>query len=110
FLLSELQGLDMGTTTERLLFCGFFIAFAVKAPLWPLHTWLPDATAAGTPATSVLLVSVIDKIGTFGMIRFCLGLFPGASEWASPVVVVLAVISILYGRSEEHTSELQSRF
>lgn len=97
FLLSELQGLDMGTTTERLLFCGFFIAFAVKAPLWPLHTWLPDATAAGTPATSVLLVSVIDKIGTFGMIRFCLGLFPGASEWASPVVVILAVVSILYG-------------
>jgi len=97
YLLDELQNVSMSTSTERLLFLGFFIAFAIKAPLWPLHTWLPDAAASGTPATSVFMVSVIDKIGTFGMIRFCLGLFPGASEWASPVVITLAVISILYG-------------
>ncbi len=97
YLLSDLMNLDMGTNTERMLFLGFFIAFAIKAPLWPLHTWLSDACAAGTPATSVLMVSVIDKIGTFGMIRFCLGIFPNASDWASPVVIVLAVISILYG-------------
>ncbi len=97
YLLSELQNVPMGTGTERMLFLGFFIAFAIKAPLWPLHTWLPDAAASGTPATSVLMVSVIDKIGTFGMIRFCLGLFPNASDWASPVVITLAVISILYG-------------
>jgi NADH-quinone oxidoreductase subunit M len=97
FLLSDLQNLDFSTNTERLLFLGFMAAFAIKAPLWPLHTWLPDAAGQATPGTSVLMVSVIDKIGTFGMIRWCLGLFPGASDWASPVVIVLAVISIVYG-------------
>lgn len=97
YLLTDLQGLELGTTTERLLFLGFFAAFAIKAPLWPLHTWLPDAAASATPGTQVLMVSVIDKIGTFGMIRWCLELFPGASDWASPVVLVLAVISVVYG-------------
>ncbi len=64
----------------------------------PVHTWLPDAARArATPGTSVLLVSILDKIGTFGMMRFCLGLFPEASRWATPVVMVLAVISVLYG-------------
>lgn len=97
FLHADLMGLDMSGNTEKLLFLGFFIAFAIKAPLWPLHTWLPDAAASASPGTSVLMVSVIDKVGTFGMIRWCLELFPGASEWASPVVLVLAVISIIYG-------------
>ena len=87
----------MGTTTERLLFIGFMAAFVIKAPLWPFHTWLPDAAASATPSTSVLMVSVVDKIGTFGMLRWCLEVFPGASEWASPVVIGLAVVSILYG-------------
>ena len=64
----------------------------------PVHTWLPDAAERGArPGTSVLLVSILDKIGTFGMIRFCLQLFPEASTWATPVVLVLAVISVLYG-------------
>ena len=85
------------TDAGRWLFAGFFIAFAVKAPLFPLHTWLADTTEKATPGTSVLLVCVLDKIGTFGMLRFCLGLFPEASEWATPVVVVLALISIVYG-------------
>ncbi|MET0953953.1 MAG: NADH-quinone oxidoreductase subunit M [Aeromicrobium sp.] len=97
YLLSDLQDLDLSTNAERLLFLGFFAAFAIKAPLWPLHTWLPDAAKESTPGTAVLMVSVVDKIGTFGMIRWCLGLFPGASDWASPVVIVLAVISIVYG-------------
>ncbi|MGJ9413250.1 NADH-quinone oxidoreductase subunit M [Aeromicrobium sp. CF4.19] len=97
YLLSDLSGLEMGQTTERLLFLGFMAAFAIKAPLWPLHTWLPDAAGTATPATSVLMVSVIDKVGTFGMLRWCLEIFPNASEWASPVVITLAVISILYG-------------
>jgi NADH-quinone oxidoreductase subunit M len=97
YLLADLAQLDIGETTGRWLFLGFMVAFAIKAPMWPVHTWLPDAAAAGTPGTSVLLVSVLDKIGTFGMIRFCLELFPEASEWASPVVIVLALISILYG-------------
>lgn len=97
FLLSDLMDVSMGQTTERWLFLGFLIAFAIKAPMWPVHTWLPDAAGAATPGTSVLLVSVLDKIGTFGMLRFCLGLFPEASQWASPVVMTLAVISVLYG-------------
>ena len=87
----------MRTSAGRWLFAGFFIAFAVKAPLFPVHTWLADTTEKATPGTSVLLVCVLDKIGTFGMLRFCLGLFPEASEWATPVVVVLALISIVYG-------------
>ncbi|MGH3458902.1 NADH-quinone oxidoreductase subunit M [Aeromicrobium sp.] len=97
YLLSDLTNLEVGTTTERLLFVGFMAAFVIKAPLWPFHTWLPDAAASATPSTSVLMVSVVDKIGTFGMLRWCLEIFPGASEWASPVVIGLAVVSILYG-------------
>ncbi|MPZ61777.1 MAG: NADH-quinone oxidoreductase subunit M [Propionibacteriales bacterium] len=97
YLLSELSGLSMDETTGRWLFLGFFIAFAIKAPMWPVHTWLPDAASEGTPGTSVMLVSVLDKIGTFGMLRFCLGIFPEASQWATPVVITLAVISVLYG-------------
>ena len=101
YLLEDLMNLDasgaMSTTTGRWLFLGFFIAFAVKAPMWPVHTWLPEAASEATPGTSVLLVSILDKIGTFGMMRFCLGIFPEASEWATPVVMALAVFSVLYG-------------
>ncbi|MGN6129232.1 MAG: NADH-quinone oxidoreductase subunit M [Nocardioidaceae bacterium] len=97
FLLTELSKIHIAQNTGRLLFLGFFVAFAIKAPMFPVHTWLPDAADEATPGTSVLLVSILDKIGTFGMIRFCLGLFPEASRWATPVVLVLAVISILYG-------------
>jgi NADH-quinone oxidoreductase subunit M len=97
YLLSELSELDFGTSVGRWMFLGFFIAFAIKAPMFPVHTWLPDTAQNATPGTSVLLVSVLDKIGTFGMIRFCLELFPEASRWATPVVVVLAIFSILYG-------------
>lgn len=97
YLVTELAGLDMPTEAGRWIFAGFFLAFAVKAPLFPVHTWLADTTENATPPTSVLLVCILDKIGTFGMLRFCLGLFPEASEWATPVVVVLALISIVYG-------------
>ena len=97
YLLTDLSSIEMSTTTERLLFLGFMAAFAIKAPLWPLHTWLPDAAGQATPGTSVLMVSVVDKIGTFGMITWCLYLFPDAADWASPVIITLAVISILYG-------------
>jgi NADH-quinone oxidoreductase subunit M len=97
FLFENLLGTEMGTSTERLLFMGFFIAFAIKAPLWPVHTWLPDAAAESPPGGAVLLVGVLDKVGTFGMIRLCLPLFPDASQWATPVVLTLAVIGIIYG-------------
>ena len=97
YLLSTLSSLPLGTGTERWLFVGFMFAFAIKAPLVPLHTWLPDAAEESTPGGAVMMVGVMDKIGTFGMIRFCLGLFPEASQWATPVVLALAVISIIYG-------------
>ncbi len=65
--------------------------------MFPVHTWLADTTEKATTGTSVLLVCILDKIGTFGMIRFCLELLPDASRWATPVVIVLALISIVYG-------------
>lgn len=89
--------LNIGTGTERLLFLGFFFAFAVKAPLWPLHTWLPGAMGESTSPVAVLITAVVDKVGTFAMLRFCLQLFPEASSWATPVILVLALISIVYG-------------
>ena len=97
YLLSTLSQLDFATATGRWLFIGFMFAFAIKAPLVPLHTWLPDAAEESTAGGATMMVGVMDKIGTFGMIRFCLGLFPEASQWATPVVLVLATISILYG-------------
>ncbi|UUS32446.1 NADH-quinone oxidoreductase subunit M [Streptomyces changanensis] len=89
--------LSMATDTERLLFLGFFLAFAVKAPLWPLHTWLPNAMGEATAPVAVLITAVVDKVGTFAMLRFCLGLFPEASKWATPVIITLALVSIVYG-------------
>ena len=97
FLIDNLTGLAFEPAHERWLFLGMFLAFAIKAPMWPVHTWLPDAAQQGTPGTSTLLVGVLDKVGTFGMIVLCLPLFPAASAWAAPVVVVLALVSIIYG-------------
>lgn len=97
FDINELSKLEMSSTTQNLLFLGFFIAFAIKAPVWPFHTWLPDAAQSATPGTSVLLLGVLDKVGTFGMIRYCLTLFPEASKTFTPVILILAVISIIYG-------------
>lgn len=92
-----LAGLDIDPDIQKLLFLGFFFAFAVKAPLWPFHTWLPDAAAESKPGTSVLLIGVLDKVGTFGMIRYCLEIFPAASEFYAPIVIGLALIGIFYG-------------
>jgi NADH-quinone oxidoreductase subunit M len=81
----------------RALFLGFMFAFAIKAPLWPFHRWLPDAAVESTPATAVLMMAVVDKVGTFGMLRYCLQLFPEASTYFRPLVITLAVIGIIYG-------------
>ena len=89
--------LGLSPGLAKALFLGFFIAFAVKAPLFPFHTWLPDAAAEATPGSAVLLVGVLDKVGTFGMLRYCLELFPGASRFFTPMVLVLAVIGTIYG-------------
>lgn len=97
FDFATLVGLDIDPTTQKILFLGFFIAFAIKAPLWPFHTWLPDAAKESTPATAVLLIGVLDKVGTFGMIRYLLPIFPAASEFYAPIVIAMAVIGIIYG-------------
>jgi len=81
----------------KALFLGFMFAFAIKAPLWPFHRWLPDAAVEATPATAVLMMAVMDKVGTFGMLRYCLQLFPDASTYFRPLIVVLAVIGVVYG-------------
>ncbi|MET8153098.1 NADH-quinone oxidoreductase subunit M [Actinoplanes sp. NPDC049668] len=84
------------TNTARWLFLGFFIAFAVKAPFFPFHTWLPDAGVAAPAPAAALLVGVLDKVGTFGILRYCLPLFPEASRWFAPAALVLGVIGIIY--------------
>ncbi|GAB3883036.1 NADH-quinone oxidoreductase subunit M [Microbispora bryophytorum] len=97
FMFSDLVGTIQDVTTQKWLFLGFFIAFAIKAPLWPFHTWLPDAAAQAPAGAAVLLVGVLDKVGTYGMLRFCLELFPDAAKFFTPLVIALSVIGIVYG-------------
>ncbi|TPG32805.1 NADH-quinone oxidoreductase subunit M [Mycobacterium hodleri] len=89
--------LNIDPAVLNALFLGFMFAFAVKAPLWPFHRWLPDAAVEATPATAVLMMAVVDKVGTFGMLRYCLQLFPDASMTFRPLIITLAVIGIVYG-------------
>src|ERR687895_1139821 len=96
FLLSDLARANLDVGTARWLFLGFFIAFAIKAPLVPFHTWLPDSGSEAPIGGAVLLVGVLDKVGTFGFLRYCLPLFPDASRFFAPFVLVLAVAGILY--------------
>jgi NADH-quinone oxidoreductase subunit M len=83
--------------TELWLFAAFFLAFAIKVPLFPLHTWLPDAHTEAPTAGSVILAGVMLKLGCYGMLRFCLPLFPGAAHRMAPFIGVLAIIGIVYG-------------
>ena len=92
-----LHSLDGPSTTEILLFLAFFVAFAIKVPLFPLHTWLPDAHVEAPTAGSVILAGILLKMGTYGMMRFCLPLFPAAAHKAAPYVATLAIIGIVYG-------------
>jgi NADH-quinone oxidoreductase subunit M len=89
--------LAMSGGEELLLFLAFFLAFAIKVPLFPLHTWLPDAHVEAPSAGSVMLASVMLKMGCYGLVRFCLPLFPEASRACAPWIVVLAIIGIIYG-------------
>jgi NADH-quinone oxidoreductase subunit M len=93
----ELTALHMSRGTERWLFLGFFLAFAIKAPFFPFHTWLPDAGGAAPAGSAALLVGVLDKVGTFGILRYCLPLFPNASKYFAPLGLALALIGIIYG-------------
>ena len=82
---------------QMLLFLAFFLAFAIKVPLFPLHTWLPDAHVEAPTAGSVMLAGVMLKMGTYGILRFCLPLFPSAARACAPWIGVLAIIGIIYG-------------
>lgn len=98
FLIENLEGVFIKVPgLEMFLFITFFIAFAVKAPMVPVHTWLADAAENAHPGTSTLLVGVLDKIGTFGMIAYCLVIFPGAAHRAAPTIIVLSVVSVIWG-------------
>jgi len=82
---------------QMLLFLAFFLAFAIKVPLFPVHTWLPDAHVEAPTAGSIMLASVMLKMGTYGILHFCLPLFPSAARTCAPWIVVLAIIGIVYG-------------
>jgi NADH-quinone oxidoreductase subunit M len=94
-LVGALQGVP--ASTQIWLWMGFFVAFAIKAPLVPLHTWLPDAVTQSPIAVGVMLVAVLDKVGIYGFLRYNIELFPAASRKLAPLVLVLAVIGVLYG-------------
>ncbi len=81
----------------RWLFAAFAVAFCIKVPVFPLHTWLPDAHTDAPTSGSVILAGVLLKMGTYGLLRFCLFLFPEASRWAAPVLLTLGVVGIIYG-------------
>jgi NADH-quinone oxidoreductase subunit M len=89
--------LAFNPSQQMLLFLAFFVAFAVKVPIFPLHTWLPDAHVEAPTAGSVMLASVMLKMGTYGLARFCLPMFPSAARACAPWIVVLAIIGIVYG-------------
>ena len=89
--------IGLGHTEETLLFLAFFFAFAIKVPLFPLHTWLPDAHVEAPTAGSLMLASVMLKMGTYGLVRFCLPLFPVAAHENAYWINILAIIGIIYG-------------
>jgi NADH-quinone oxidoreductase subunit M len=97
FAISDLMTLELGQSAERWLFAAFALAFAIKVPLFPVHTWLPDAHTEAPTAGSVLLAGVLLKLGTYGLLRFNLSLFPEASVDAVWIMAILAVIGIVYG-------------
>jgi NADH-quinone oxidoreductase subunit M len=97
FDLLELQKLSLAPNLQLWLFVAFGLAFAIKVPLFPFHTWLPDAHVAAPTGGSVILAAILLKMGTYGFVRFCLPLFPAATKLAVPWIAGLAIIGILYG-------------
>ncbi|MFN3322330.1 MAG: NuoM family protein [Bryobacteraceae bacterium] len=89
--------LALSSTEQFYLFLAFFFAFAIKVPLFPFHTWLPDAHGEAPTAGSVMLASVMLKMGTYGLVRFCLPMFPGAARQNADWIIALAIIGIIYG-------------
>ena len=97
FDLPDLYRIALSPTEARWLFAGFAIAFAIKVPMWPVHTWLPDAHTEAPTAGSVMLAGVMLKMGTYGFLRFAIPLFPEVAIQATPIFMALAVIGIIYG-------------
>ena len=97
FDLLKLYGLRLPFDQQVWLFCAFALSFAIKVPLFPFHTWLPDAHVEAPTAGSVILAGVLLKLGTYGFLRFAMPLFPDAALAAAPIVVALAVIGVIYG-------------
>jgi NADH-quinone oxidoreductase subunit M len=96
-LIELAEGANFAPSTGRWLFFAFAVAFAVKVPIFPLHTWLPDAHTQAPTAGSVVLAGVMLKLGTYGFLRFGLYLFPEAARWSRPLFLTLGVIGITYG-------------
>ena len=93
----SLNQIILPAPVELLLFLAFFLAFAVKVPLFPFHTWLPDAHVEAPTAASVILAGVLLKMGAYGLLRFCLPMFPRASAALAPIISLLAIVGIIYG-------------
>jgi NADH-quinone oxidoreductase subunit M len=91
------QGIDASSTFQNLVFIGLFLGFAIKVPMWPFHTWLPDAHTEAPTVGSVLLAAVMLKMGTYGFIRISLPILPDAAVTFAPLIGILAVIAIIYG-------------
>ncbi len=97
FDLDQLQNAVFSFPVQVAAFLAFFIAFAIKVPMWPVHTWLPDAHVEAPTAGSVILAGVLLKMGGYGIIRFCIPLFPDAAAAAVPYILILSIIAIIYG-------------
>jgi NADH-quinone oxidoreductase subunit M len=97
FDFEQLRGFGFDPTLQLFAFLAFFLAFAIKVPMFPFHTWLPDAHVQAPTAGSVILAAVMLKLGAYGLIRFALPLFPGAAHAFAPAVIVLSLIAIIYG-------------
>jgi NADH-quinone oxidoreductase subunit M len=97
FDFTRLVLLDFPAQLQLWAFAAFFVAFAIKVPMFPFHTWLPDAHVEAPTTGSVVLAGVLLKMGTYGLVRFCLPLFPQASERLAPAIMILGVIGIIYG-------------
>src|SRR5207253_447468 len=97
FDLLDLIGKPLSPDVQRAVFLAFALAFGIKAALFPFHSWVPDVYTESTPATAIILSGVLSKMGIYGFLRFCLPLFPDASRYYAPAIMVLAVIGIIYG-------------
>ena len=93
----DLYRVSSSGATQHWLFAAFALAFAIKVPLWPFHTWLPDAHVEAPTAGSVILAGVLLKLGTYGLLRFAIPLFPAAIETFAPIMIFLGVVGIIYG-------------